>query len=330
MSIPRRFTMVALIPGLLLGCGGGSNSGTNTPPPPPPPPALALAKGTPSGDGQTGIVSQALSAVLRVRATRGSAAAPNEPVTWTTTSGQITGSGATGADGTATATWVLGATTGAKTATATSGAVSVQFSATAVAQPGGGFQLNYGTPSGNAQTATVGTQLPVALKVSATNNGAPASGALVIWSTTAANGFFDPPQSTTAADGTASTLWTLGTIVGTQNAAATVGSASLPFTATATAGQGGGLVEIHLTTSGGARFVPANVQVAVGTTVRWIWDDGPHTVSPSTIGTFTGNPTAENPPKTYEFTFTQAGTYAFYCDVHGTRTSGMRGTVVVQ
>ena len=207
----------------------------------------------------------------------------------------------------------------------------MQSSATATTPPQGTFVIALGAPSGNAQTAPLGTLLPA--RVLVTQNGHPASGALVIWATTATNGFFDPPQSVTGSDGTASAMWNLGTTAGTQDASATVGQAGGPnvaFTATATATGGGGTVEIHLTTSGGARFVPANVVVAPGTTVRWIWDDGPHTVTASTAGSFPGNPAADNPPKSYEYTFNQAGNFAYYCTVHGTRTSGMRGTVVVQ
>jgi hypothetical protein len=75
----------------------------------------------PFGNNQSGVIGQALSAPLRVRATRGGAAAAGEAVTWTASGGQIVGSGPTGVDGNATATWTLSNTVGAHTATATSG-----------------------------------------------------------------------------------------------------------------------------------------------------------------------------------------------------------------
>lgn len=87
---------------------------------------------------------------------------------------------------------------------------------------------------------------------------------------------------------------------------------------------------IRLFTSGGARFEPATVEVPVGTTVTFVWQDGVHDVSS------TGNPSFESSgdpvaaPKSFPVTFTTAGTYTFFCSVHGTPTGGMRGTVTVR
>jgi plastocyanin len=313
---------------LVLACSSGSG-GTGTPPPPPPPPAppLAIAKGNPSGDNQTGMINTTLGAPLRVVATRGTAAAPGEPVTWSTTSGQVTGSGPTGSDGVATATWMLGGTAGTHSATAMSGNASTQFSATVTAPPQGPIVVAQAAPSGDGQTAVLGTHLPTPMRVIVTQDGAPVVGATVNWQTTAANGFLDPAATATGAGGIATSTWVLGTPLGAQAATASVGQSSVMFAATATAGPGGDPVIIHLSLTGLARFAPANVVIPVGTTVRWVWDDGPHTV---TSTGFPGNPTADNPPTTYEYTFPAAGTFSFHCDVHGTPTSGMRGTVVVQ
>ena len=87
---------------------------------------------------------------------------------------------------------------------------------------------------------------------------------------------------------------------------------------------------IRLFTSGGARFEPANIEVAVGTTVTFVWADGVHDVSS------TGNPSFESSgdpvsaPRSYPVTFTAPGTYTFFCSVHGSPTGGMRGTVTVR
>lgn len=333
----RAMCVVAVLLVLVHGCGGGEG-GVNTPPPPPPPPPpsppLVLAKGVPSGDAQAAIVSSTLPAPLRVRATRGTGPAVGEAVTWSTTSGQVVGSGATGADGIATGTWTLGGVIGTHTATATSGAAAVQFTATATAPPQANLAIAKAQPSGDGQSAPLGTLLPDPLRVIVTQNGVPVAGQVVTWQTSAANGFFDPAQAATGQDGIALGRWTLGTPVGEQAATATLtaqsGGASVAFAATATGGQGGGTVEIHLTLSGGARFAPANVVITAGTTVRWIWDDGPHTVTSNGQPSFSDSPAADNPPRTFEFTFTQPGTYQYYCTVHGSPGSGMRGTVVVQ
>jgi plastocyanin len=102
------------------------------------------------------------------------------------------------------------------------------------------------------------------------------------------------------------------------------------FAATATQGQGGSIVDITLSVSGGGQFNPANVVIAPGTTVRWTWTDSPHTVTSSGSPTFPGHPTQANAPTVYEHTFTTAGSYSYYCVVHGSESAGMRGTVVVQ
>ena len=36
------------------------------------------------------------------------------------------------------------------------------------------------------------------------------------------------------------------------------------------------------------------------------------------------------PPKTFSHSFNTPGTYLYFCSVHGSPTTGMRGTIVVQ
>jgi len=85
-------------------------------------------------------------------------------------------------------------------------------------------------------------------------------------------------------------------------------------------------------------FSPSSTTVPVGTTVTWTWnactgdgyggqmctdhsivfDDGGRTNAPlQSEGTFSSK-------------FSTAGTYTYHCSVHGTTTSGMRGTIIVQ
>ncbi len=86
-------------------------------------------------------------------------------------------------------------------------------------------------------------------------------------------------------------------------------------------------------------FVPQEIQVDPGTTVRWTnrgmndhnildasegWSDA--TLPPEGFEA----PTEEfTPGDVYEFAFDEPGTYAYYCSLHGTENSGMIGTVVV-
>ena len=122
---------------------------------------------------------------------------------------------------------------------------------------GGGDGDNGGTPpsttaiakassSGDAQTGPVGQALGAPLQVVVTDGGAPAAGATVTWSTTAATGSMTPTSTATDANGIASSSWALGTVAGPQSAQATLSGASgspITFTATATAGEPTSLAE---------------------------------------------------------------------------------------
>ena len=92
----------------------------------------------------------------------------------------------------------------------------------------------------------------------------------------------------------------------------------------------------------GIAYSPAEIEVTAGTTVTWTNDDDVlHTVTsgrqaeqgvpgvsdgkdPRPDGTFDGQLDGES--TTFEFTFDEPGTYAYYCDIH----VGMVGEVVVE
>jgi plastocyanin len=70
-------------------------------------------------------------------------------------------------------------------------------------------------------------------------------------------------------------------------------------------------------------FAPQTISVTVGTTVTWTnRDDIPHTVV-STDGVFKSK--ARDTDEKFSYTFTKAGTYAYFCSIH----PKMTGTVVV-
>ena len=75
-------------------------------------------------------------------------------------------------------------------------------------------------------------------------------------------------------------------------------------------------------------FSPSTVTVSAGQPVCWTWSGAPfqHNVK-SDDGTFTSGAPDNN--GNFQHTFTTPGTYGFYCQVHGSLTGGMRGTVVV-
>jgi plastocyanin len=86
-------------------------------------------------------------------------------------------------------------------------------------------------------------------------------------------------------------------------------------------------------------YTPADLTIQVGDTVRWVWGSSGHSVVSGTNGNADNqfcspsNTGCDNPPlssrgATYEHTFTQAGTFPYYCSVHFTL--GMTGTITVQ
>jgi plastocyanin len=79
-------------------------------------------------------------------------------------------------------------------------------------------------------------------------------------------------------------------------------------------------------------FNPAALTVAVGATVTFHNSDGfTHTTTSSAVpnGAAAWDVSLAGGAQT-TVTFSIPGTYQYYCKIHGTATSGMRGTIVVQ
>jgi plastocyanin len=91
---------------------------------------------------------------------------------------------------------------------------------------------------------------------------------------------------------------------------------------------------------GGAfRFAPSSVTIRVGDTVRWRWDSGGHNVVSGSDGNADGrfcspddqgcgSAPLSNTGTTYEHTFTEAGTFPYFCEPHVN--FGMTGRVIVE
>jgi plastocyanin len=91
---------------------------------------------------------------------------------------------------------------------------------------------------------------------------------------------------------------------------------------------------------GGAfSFAPADLTIHVGDTVRWTWGSAGHNVVSGTSGNADGrfcspsDTACDGAPlsgagTTYEHTFTQPGTFPYFCAAHVSL--GMRGTIEVQ
>jgi hypothetical protein len=218
----------------LAACGGTSEPSV---PPKDVVPATIVATST---DTLRGVVAGPVNSTLTVTV-KNKAGEPIDSATVTfavaTGGGSIAPTNArTNSSGQATAAWTLGPSTGIQTVTATVGSLTpVVF--TAVATAGAAAHLTI-LAGGTAQTATVGTNVPIAPSVKVTDApGNPVAGAVVTFTPTAGGGVVTPTQVTTGADGVAAvTSWKLGTVVGPNNLVAATAGFSVNFTATATVG----------------------------------------------------------------------------------------------
>jgi plastocyanin len=70
----------------------------------------------------------------------------------------------------------------------------------------------------------------------------------------------------------------------------------------------------------GFAFNPMDITIAPGTTVKWIWEDGPHgdhNITPlQKKGSLLFKGASTRTKGTYSVKFTKAGTYYYECSVH--------------
>lgn len=92
-------------------------------------------------------------------------------------------------------------------------------------------------------------------------------------------------------------------------------------------GNGGDdVVEVRLTSD--LTFSPAEVTIEPGMTVRWVNDaDIFHTVTPDGHSEWT-NQEMSTAGETFEHTFSNEGSYPYYCEPH--LSQGMTGTITVE
>jgi plastocyanin len=107
--------------------------------------------------------------------------------------------------------------------------------------------------------------------------------------------------------------------------ACSLGLALVPGVASARVPAGDDVVTIHIRDN---TFTPATVQIGAGTTVRWVNEGrNPHNVTPVRGRAFgSGN---LKPGRSYVAEFPKAGTFAYYCTLHGTPDSGQHGSLAV-
>ena len=183
-------------------------------------------------------------------------------------------------------------------------------------------------PSGGAgQNWYFNNPLPTPLSVTVSDlSGRPVPGVVVMWTVESGGGAVSPVQSTTDANGIASTSDSVGSST-IQRVSAAVDGVPSPasFNEAATSAPTSAAVSLQ-----SLAFNPQNSVVQTGGTVTWMWNDGAigHNVKFNATDP-TPHP-ADSPTQatgTETFTFTTVGSYAFFCSVH--QAQGMTGKVTV-
>ena len=182
---------------------------------------------------------------------------------------------------------------------------------------------------GDGQSGLPSTVLTNPLRVRLVRGTQPQEGQTVTWLVAEGDGTLNTSSTTTDASGHTQVVLTLGADVGVTTVTASVSGATgspVTFSAFALVEGQAALVEVL-----NNFFQPAAVTIQRNGVVIFNYPSSSqqHNILP-TGGAVPNSPTVRNGPFVYEATFPLTGTFGFYCSVHGTSTTGMRGTVVVQ
>jgi plastocyanin len=311
----------------LVACSGDSGTDPN-PTPDTTPASLSVV----SGDGQATQAGMALANALVVKVTNAAGdALSGVTIAWTVQAGGGTLASpttTTGQDGTASNTYTTGGTAGTNTVGATVQGTSIvtAFSATATAPVTDVVPASLAVASGNNQSAAVSTQLANPLVVVVKNAEGQALPSIAVdWAVTSGPGSLGSASTNSNGAGQASNTFTVGASPGSATIEASVQSdpsLKATFTTTATA-----VVNSSVSVDDNF-FDPSSVTVSTGGKVTWTWaGSNQHNIT-WVSGGFSNASTRGS--GTFDVTFATPGTYTYYCSIHGTPTSGMRGTVVVQ
>jgi adhesin/invasin len=282
-----------------------------------------------SGDNQSAFQGQPLGSALVVRvANATNQALQNITVSWTVTQGGGTLGSATSttdAQGQASNTYTVGGSAGAnqvQAAVQSNTAINTPFNATAQDATPAVISI----VSGNNQSATVGQALPSALVVrvaNASNQAIPT--VTVSWTVVQGGGTLGAATSNTNGQGQASNTYTVGAAAGpNQVRAAVQANATINTLFDATASAVATTASVDVTNF---QFTPPTAAVAATGTVTWNFNQGTHNVT-WVSGGFTNS--GDKSSGTYQVQFPTAGTFQYYCSIHGSPGAGMHGTITVQ
>ncbi len=328
----RATVMLGALTVLATGCGGGSDTGQG---PGPGTPVLTKAPSQ-SGDGQAGIVGQALPAPMRVVVMLDGAPQAGAAIAWGAGAGSVSpATSVTDASGIGSTVWTLGTVAGTQNAhAALAGATGSPVAFTATAAPDAASAI--AIFGGNGQVGTTGSVLATPLQVRAADQfGNPVAGVTIAWAAASGGGSVAPATAVTNSQGIAAATQTLPAAEGAATVTATaVGLSGSPQTFSNTAVPPGSASGVQVINN---QFVPATLTVSAGTTVIWTWGTGSvgHTIVPQPDPGIPSDPALHDAPHTYSVTFTTPGTYRYYCVQHGAAgtngiPTGMAGAIIVQ
>lgn len=187
-------------------------------------------------------------------------------------------------------------------------------------------------PSGDGQSGVIGEVLPAPLRVQITDGGSPVAGRTVAWQIQAPGASVSPATTQTGADGVAMTTVTLPPFGGNNIVTAvSTGVNGSPQSFVATSTGAGTAVTILVVNDG---FLPSAFELKAGGIVTFTWATSAlrHNVTPvapANLPASPGLPGTRDAPFTFDAVFLATGTYRFFCEVHGSANSGMRGTITV-
>jgi adhesin/invasin len=220
-----------------------------------------------AGDTQTATVGTAVSTApaVRITDTHGNPlAGVSVEFSVSAGGGSVTGGvQTTNANGVATVgSWTLGTTAVANSLTATAGALTAVFTATALPDAPDAIEKI----AGDGQTTTVATSVPIVPAVRVVDQfGNVVPGITVTFAVTAGGGLLTGASPVTDAGGAAAVgSWTLGTVAGANELTASVGTLSAAFTAPGTPGAPASIVAI----AGEGQSATVNTTVPTAPSVR--------------------------------------------------------------
>lgn len=326
MLLSRRTRPLAVGVAFSLAVACSSDNGTD--PGPDTTPAAITVVG---GNGQSGTTGGALGNPFVAQVTN----ADGDPLQGITVQWSVVAGGGslgsastpTNAQGRAEVTYTLGAA-GPNTVRATVAGTSLTTTFTATANaPVDPTPASIDISDGNNQSGIRGDPLDAPFAIVVRNAALQVlSGVTISWTVIQGGGSLGAATSVTNAQGVATVTYTLGPNTGTNTVDAAVESdPSLEetFTATANAPPANAAVSVE-----DSFFDPNAVTVATSGTVTWMWSGAlDHNVTWVSAG-FQNSPT--QPSGNHQVTFADAGTFDYYCTIHGTPTGGMRGSVTVK